>query len=145
MRDQTAFKRADLAAGKAGRRHHWRLADMMVDSITDLMLKGWFLRFFMEGERLPMCPRRRILWLVEVRAGFSQSHDSLGTLMASAAIRREALRLRRMKRLRQPIDNRRRHFMVSRTDGPRKGITGNSVTAESHALLRPSPKLPPQL
>lgn len=108
MRDQTAFRQAELAAGKAGRRHHWRLADMMADTVTDLMLKGWFMRFFMEGERLPICPRRRMLWLVEVRAGFSGSRDSLGTLMASAAIRREALRLKRLKSVRRKLEGRKR-------------------------------------
>lgn len=120
MRDQTAFRQAELAAGKAGRRHHWRLADMMADTVTDLMLKGWFMRFFMEGERLPICPRRRMLWLVEVRAGFSGSRDSLGTLLASAAIRREARRLKRMKCVRRKLDHRRR----TRTTYSHNGYAG---------------------
>lgn len=135
----TAAKRALHAAGKSGRRHHWRLAASLAPDITDTMVRGWFLQFFMEGERLPMSPRRRMLWLVEVRAGFQMAGDSLGVLMVSAALWREATRIRRTKRLRRHL----RHFthpishdhidktvpvpMLSRADGPREGITGNSV------------------
>ncbi len=53
----------------------------------------------MEGQRLPANPKRRILWLVEVRSGFRDRRDSLAVLMVSAAIYREAMRIRRLKRL----------------------------------------------
>ncbi len=81
----------------AGRRHHWHLAAQMAPTVTDCMLKGWFLQFCVEGADLPCCPRRRMLWLVDVRAGFRTGRDSLGVLMASAAIRREAMRLRHFR------------------------------------------------
>lgn len=80
-----------------GRRHHWRLAATFAPGVTDTMLRSWFQTFFMEGERLPMCPKRRMLWLVEVRAGFRAQRNSLSVLLVSAALLREAGRLRHIK------------------------------------------------
>jgi hypothetical protein len=95
---ETALLETGKMARALGRQHHWRLARAFAPSVTDSMLKGWFKDVFMEGERLPKCPRRRMLWLVEVRAAFRARHDSLATLMVSAAVVREAERLRLLKR-----------------------------------------------
>ncbi len=135
------------AARLLGRQHHWRLAKQLAPGITPDLLRGWFQEFFMEGQRLPASPTRRMLWLVEVRAGFQIRRDSLSVLLVSAAIWREATRIRRYKRLHRKlrlIDKTTLTPIVGPADGPRKGITGNSAQAARRAA-RNSPKLPPQL
>jgi len=80
-------------ARMAGVRRHWRLAKRLSPSIKASDLRGWFISAFDDGH-VPASPLKRILWLVEVRAGHRRSANPLASLRVDAAIWREVQRLK---------------------------------------------------
>lgn len=89
-------------ARHAGLCHHWSVAKAAAPHISRHDLKGWFGPYLGTAGRLPSCPRRRLLWLVAVRAAFHASRNPWAALRVSAAIWREAHRLRQGK-FRRPL------------------------------------------
>jgi len=86
---------AGRRARHAGLCHHWATAKAVAPHISRRDLQGWFSPYLGTQGRLPSCPRRRLLWLVAIRAAFHAGHNPTAVLRVSAAIWREACRLRR--------------------------------------------------
>jgi hypothetical protein len=98
LRPQATNDRLHLRRARAaGVRRHWQLAKWLSPSLTADDLAGWFIAAFDEGGRVPDCAVKRILWLIEVRAGFISRHNRLAHLRVNAAIWREVQRIKAAK------------------------------------------------
>ena len=80
-------------ARAAGVRHRWTIAKRLSPTIKDHHLRGWFQAAF-DDTGLPEAPLKRILWLIEARAGMAPRRDSHLEIYLNAAIWREILRIK---------------------------------------------------
>lgn len=86
-------------------RSHWKLARRLSLSLKDTELISWFQAAFDE-DKLPKCPLKRLLWLIEVRDCHLVNTTPSTRLRINAAIWREVKCIKKdsqNKKLKRPV------------------------------------------
>ena len=93
MSIEALMLKLERSAKASAVRAKWLLAKTYQASITDADLRGWFSATFDES-RVPDCPIKRIIWLVEVRDTRLVLSTPLTIARINAAILNEVARIK---------------------------------------------------